>query len=458
MAQDKIKKASVSSEVSYKLPPRKSEPPKEKMRESTKKILKDAREDLTVSFKGLTPKTDITAEKDKAIEQMISRDTKIGPPSDEAVSNLKENLGKVDLEILSMIQQSGTKIVIVKAGDSILDTGLIKTVDAEKLLAEADELGKVGLKAIDEDQGTKSYLSLINLSKRISKITDNKVKIYIPQIRVTGLSTPPELADAMEELIRKQTIISLEGMVGAKTLEEAKKFMLEAGGIPAEDERFILITPEEMKEYISIVRKLNGDRIKRAQIDYYASHPDAIKEENPDRMLIDTQKNPILIPNLAYYHPPATADQICEKPLSPGTKVDVDVFFGMIMAWHSGGSTIPAGGAIKGMYFEDTNGVALMEDSTKNEKVAIHELGHAFEEILKNRDPVYYSKFDNKRDKIFQNLTLNKLISSIASENEKEFFAEGLAYFYLNPKLLKEKDEEWYNAIRDLIEHCRGVK
>lgn len=440
---------------------------------------------------------------EELLNLLILKDSALGEPSETAVKRLANVLSPVDINVMNVIQKAGTKIVVVKEGQSLLDTGIIKQVDTGNINKNAEEDSKTASEIIDkyekiiqekinekrnekkkdnnnqkgevgdfgdifggmlkkEDPSIEeSMIKLENYGKMADEIyakTGKRAMVYKP----FGVDLTKSEKRAQEELETKKSGGDLISSKGSEILKSLNDIAKERGAR----------TPEEIKEFIDILKKFNGERINKAQQEYFKDNPNARKPQNLDDIPMDIFKNPIIVPDLCYYR---NRSKEGKSPPQNGVKVSMHDFIAL-HTWHDdNGKVKPRGeSTYAGQFFPAGDNkdpyILIREDSIFNldptvgifsfgTSTPIHESGHAYEDAMKKQNPEAYRKFCEKREKKYWEFKMteaggNKFVSGYAKTNPLEFFAESFSMYFENPKFLKSLDEEWFNIVEGFIKQA----
>ncbi len=419
-------------------------------------------------------------QKDAIIEKMIG--TKAGKLSDEEMIKIKKALRPVDAAVLEKTAAYGVKIEVARSGKPITDLGIIRTIDVKEEYANMAPLAQQSEKAIEE-HGEKIDMEIKKLIEEHGKRKDDD--------RGFGFNFGSDTRTPLErdaEGVR----LKYQKDLGKALYEGSDQKIKLFDGTPQKDhgdmKGFMIMprdykpvssprdmaeahgakTPGEIREFAKRVNELNGPRLEKAQRDTIEkirkTEPERARElekklqEDPDGIPLDTLEHPVAVPNLFYQRFKGEGDD------KPGRRVDLHDFKSIIEWTDKEGklqniADLPPGtrGYIQGQYFFDpaVKTILLRDDLLNDERLIIHETGHAYENALKESNPGFYAGFKKERDDTFRAFCSDNdstsFVSSYARTNEDEFFAESFNAYYADPALLKSRSPEWFKSFRESV-------
>jgi hypothetical protein len=440
-------------------------------------------------------------ERAEITDSMIVKDAKVGPPSSEATSNLMSTLARVDTDVLRYARENGVRFVVVKEGQDLADTGAIRRQDPGALKLQARDLGEKGrpiLDAADEKNGA-----------RIRQLKE-EISGYPPEASLFPLglgSASPASRKLMElkgELARLEgerrayadgelektskgkvkifngadTLLPGEGGFGPLGAANAATMLASMPQTPESMAKMHgAATPEEIRQFAEAVEELNGERLPKLRARSLAdfekriaaiTDPEQKKQalsaldhlkRDPRSIPLDVKNEMVLVPNTYYYRPQS-------RPDAPPTVVDLHDYL-TLKSWNGPDERIagenPGGGGItlgQHMYRDGMNTIIIRE-SALTDHSAIHELGHAIEEINRRRDPDFGERFTKERDGVFSHVGSGvgkrRGITDYAETNAKENLAEGFAIYYTDPARLKAADPDLFALVEKEIAFSRGL-
>lgn len=446
-----------------------------------------------LSRKEIEEKSAAGAQKDKIIDSMISRDTKIGAPDAKAVEELRGTLSKVDTEVLRYNQENGTRFVIVKEGQDLMDTGVIRKQDAAAINAQAPELGKKGqavLNGAEGEYGPKIKELEDQIARSPMKKDDSP---FAFAMNGNGMvpENPEEHGRLQKELLdmrgkeREKAADQLEKEAGDKVkIFSAADGMKMGGGMMGAMGMLMVSqmplstddmarthgakTPEEMKQFTDSVEKLNGDRLPKLRQEFITQQEQVIAgmtdpaqkkqaleqlekmEQNPGTIPIDHAKNMVLVPNTYYYRPG-------DKPDAAPTVVDTHDYVSL-RNWSDETGKIEKEGDSSTLgqhFYKDGLNTIVIRDTALGDRSPIHEMGHSTDSILRKKSPGFAAELDTMGQTAFSNISIlgqgenkHESVTSYAGTNKNENMAEGFGLYYFDPKRLQAKDPELYAIIQ----------
>lgn len=455
-----------------------------------------------LSRREIEEKAAAQAQKDQLIQSMIVKDAKVGAPDDKSIQALTGTLSQVDTDVLRYNQENGAKFVVVKEGQDLMDTGVIRKQDPAAINAQAPELGRKGQDAmakVEAEYGPK-------LKEVEDKIAASPMKKEEGWAGFMNGGKSPENPQEYSKLQmqqldlqngqRKQAYEQVEKATGGKAkiftpAEATDSNPAGAGGgflalamasqaqMPMSTEDMArnhgAKTPEEIKQFTDSVEKLNGDRLtqmRQQTISAYeanvagmdpAQKKEAVEaleklEQNPQTIPIDHFNKGVLVPNTYYY-------RSADKPDSAPTVVDTHDNLSL-QSWNKNQGKIgPAGeGATLGQHFgEDGMNTIVIRDTNLADRSPIHELGHATQGALRKNSPEFAGQIDAMAEKAYSNLDrggfgqgTQESITPYATLNKDENLCEGFADYYRDPKLLKLKDPELFGIVQQQTDFIKS--
>jgi hypothetical protein len=351
-----------------------------------------------------------------------------------AVEKLKTDLSPLPLHILQTMKKFGIKIFITKgngetAQRSRLNSGVFKEVLPQKFST---------LTFVTKDPNFRRKLQEIDAlyQPELEKKVENVLKLK-PDPSATNLpyiNAQENLQQLYEKMNHELDDLSTE-FLQEKILIRRADFLSFALGNKAFGETIAMYhgasNQKEIKEYLKSVSDLNPDIAKN------------------DRSR-DMSKEYLFFPDFCYAAQPGTDKRL----VISGSD------YHAVKEWESQGSE----SVIEGMYIPSYKTVFLREEqlgtSFGGNNVTLHEIGHAYEDAVKNLDPEYYRRFDEMRLKAKHSADWNEqVITLYAGENANEFLAESFAACFSerNRSILKGMDESWFNSVQKFILHARDI-
>ncbi|MHC9543375.1 MAG: hypothetical protein AB9903_28015 [Vulcanimicrobiota bacterium] len=449
---------------------------------------------------------------------MIARDTGLGAPDEKSAADLATNLGKVDPDILKLVQQNGTKFVIIKNGQSLLDTGAIRQQDISKISSNGESMSRDTqpiLHKLDNEFGQEKAELLKNLeASRERDALKPREFAELDSIAASwaAISRPPaseetqKLEGALNDNNNKQFNLAseqIEKVSGgkAKIFSPAENMTASSGGnmssMGSLAAHFVFMTsshplstidmaqsqgaktPEEIKQFTDSTDMLNGDRLTKLRQETLSKYEANIAtmqdpeqkrqaeaeldnmKKNPKSIPVDYINNPVAVPNTYFYRPG-------EKPGADSVVVDIHDYMAL-NKWHNGeGKVMSHTEALDSKKTRITNGqnfhmdginTIVLRDSNLTDSSPVHELGHVAEDIIKKKDPDFSQQLTAERDNIFTHIGegdgRHEPITPYAGTESKENLAEGFSMYFNDRKLLNMKDKELYELIRKEIEYLK---
>ncbi|MDQ7826843.1 MAG: hypothetical protein RDV48_28855 [Candidatus Eremiobacteraeota bacterium] len=429
------------------------------------------------------------AEREKIASSMIVRDSRVGAPDEASAQDLTNTLAAVDLDMLKYNQANGTKFIIVKPGQDLMDTGVIRSQDPAAINAGASAMGKDAREAlgnveaeygprikalegklaglppapamsifgsasdadaekIKERSMLEKELSDLKAQQRkkeaelVEKETKDKAMIFSPLVGSdAGAAGPMGMMIALQVSQQPMSTNDMAAAHGAKTPEEIKQFNDSVEKLNGD--RLTALRQESLKNMETMTAAVQDPEQKRQ----FLESIDKFKKD-PQSIPLDQANNPVLVPNTFYYRPE-------DKPDAKPSVVDAHDY-GSLKSWTDGSGKIkgvdPMGSTTLGQHFyKDGMNTILIRESALKEQAPIHEMGHATESIIERKSPGFSKELTEGRDKAFSHVGFgdgrHESVTPYAGTGERENLAEGFALYYSDPKLLKAKDPELYALV-----------
>ncbi len=389
-------------------------------------------------FKASHPSDPVGLNRMESARAMFARELPVG---DGEATELAANLSRVDTGALRFAQREGLLFVVVRPGDDIGQAKVLRHLDLDELREQLPDLARLG-QAVHEHMATarealtgdpehqaplrKSYrIQLSNLLHDTEKpVTTYRVDPY-------PILYPGQKPDSL----LTRGAVTLEGMAvvhGART-------------------------PEEKRTFIELVEALNGDRLKAAQqetLDQIGTNLDAFpayreklladKGAHPEQIPIDSLKHTILLPDL-YFHEGKVLDRYDfdavqmwhgEQGRVVDRHVDPD-------AMGANGELFPYGGV---------NRILIRERCLNGDRTAIHEFAHGLDFLLEKKVPDWYRGWKDQLKGALARARQNDTITSYAKANDREYLAEGVAFYYLQREALKKSDPALHGLVEQMLQ------
>jgi hypothetical protein len=372
-------------------------------------------------------------EKNQIVDEMLKSGLR-GEPDPAAVEKLKKDLSPLPLEVLQNIKKFGIKIFITKGGgekslESLLDSGIFKEVSPRAFSR---------LTFATQDVKFRKRLQEINkkYQPEIEKSLENVLKLKSePAVTSLGyLNAQENLQQIYQKMNQDLDNLSTE-FLKEKVLIRRTDFLTFALGDKASGETIAryhgAVNRNEIKEYLSSVSDINPE-ISR-------------KERAGNR-----SEEYLFFPDFCYATQPWTGKRLTISGSD----------YHAVKEWDDKDSQ----SVIEGMYIPSYKTVFLREDqlgaSFGGNNVTLHEIGHAYEDSVKNLDPDYYRQFEKEEQEAKQRADWNEqMITLYAGENEHEFLAESFAACFSprNRLILEQMDESWLDSIQKFIFHSKEM-
>ena len=395
------------------------------------------------------------------VELLVAPNTN---PAD--LQQLQKTLAPVDAKLLRLAQQSGLQYQLVSPGDDLMSAKVLRPQDPSvfkdpKFRQFADQL---------HQQADAKFEKPTTTQEDYYKQKKEKVNFLLDQIEASKLPV-------------KLYSIPINGVLDINMLN----IINQQNDMPASLQQMAMVhgakSPEEIQEFISIVKAINGDRIDQAvnqavanftsfkQMGMTLNHKpfDAEKFKqgllkHTDQLPLDHKAMSILVPDMFY------------KQID-GQTVRLDGHDrGAIESWSGEfsakgeleitGKINSDKNPIRGEYFynDEINRILLRSTETGS-RAPIHELGHALDHLLQKKDPKFYASWKADVQKDYDAMMSNlysgpdgtQPITDYATTNVGEYIAEGFAHYHMTPDEFKAKDPKFYAHIDSFVKQLKGL-
>lgn len=388
---------------------------------------------------------------------------------------LQKTMAPVDAKLLRLAQQSGLQYQLVSPGDDLMSAKVLRPQDPAvfkdpKFRQFADQLHQQADAKFEKP-----------MQQALSSMSDPTQQDYY-RLKKEKINF---LLDSIEasKLPLKLYSIPVNGLLDINMLN----IINQQNDMPASLQQMAMVhgakSPEEIQEFISIVKAINGDRIDQA-VNQAVANFTSIKQmgmtlnnkpfdaekfkagllKHPDQLPLDHNAMSILVPDMFY------------KQVD-GQTVRLDGHDrGAIESWSGefnakgeleiNGKINSDKNSIRGEYFynDEINRILLRTTETGS-RAPIHELGHALDHLLRKKDPKFYASWKADVQKDYDAMMSNlysgpdgtKPITDYATTNVGEYIAEGFAHYHLTPDEFKAKDPKFYAHIDSFVKQLKGL-
>ncbi|MFN8610002.1 MAG: zinc-dependent peptidase [Vulcanimicrobiota bacterium] len=395
----------------------------------------------------------------------------------EDLKQLQATMAPVDVKLLRLAQHSGLQFHVVSPGDDMLQTNVLRVQEPSQFLKP--ELRQFADRLHQQSDARFDKPMLEAMSKLASdptqvdyfKLKKEKINFLLDEIEASRLPV-------------KLYTVPMNGPVDINTLQ----FLNQRNEMPASLKEMALVhgarSPQEIKEFIDIVKSINGTRIDQA-IQQAADNFTSLKQmgttlnrqpfdaqkfkqgllKNSDMLPLDHNNLAILVPDLYYKQIDGQtlrldghdrgAIENWSGELNAKGELEVD---GKI-----NGDKNP----IRGEYFyDDAVNRILLRTSETGSRAPIHELGHALDHLLQKQDPKFYQSwkaevqkdYDAMMKGLFSGPDGTQPITQYATSNVNEYIAEGFAHYHLTPEEFKAKDPTFYGHIDKFVKQLKQLQ
>jgi hypothetical protein len=432
-------------------------------------------------------------DKNALIESMITKDSRIGEPTPAEVQALKKTLSKVDGHVLEYAKEHGTSFLVVHSGQNLMATGLIEEQQPAGVCDRALAQGGTAREALQSVErmysarleDVKAQLAKMNALpeemggpgpaaalSRASAEEAEKISDFYASLRSLQGDQRREMSARLEE--KTGNLVKIFNAAEGMPIESSAFEGLALANRPLTLEEMAIVhgaaTPEEIARFTSTTESLNGGKIETLRKEAVGkieaslrSQRDPVKfrqqyqlleqyRANPASIPIDHINNQILVPNLYHYR-------------AGGRGVAVNLHdFSTLNNWNDSSGRIKPGsgrdGGRKGVMAQhiakDGTNTIIIRSTALTDRSAIHELGHAIENILRTTSPGFSAELSAARDLAYSHLAEHKdgpyhpAITDYAAVSATENLAEGFSMYFTDAKLLKQKDPEMHSIIEKM--------
>jgi len=400
-----------------------------------------------------------------------------------------DRLDAMPLDVVRAVFGNGTKIAIMREGETPVDVGVIRALDVSHAYEKPAELRGIADQAFASADATHGK-RIADLERRIEETREaaqQRYKAHPEEApRPVGLggmfgmmgaggdlsALDPEVIKLMGDLNTARTDRQMEAwdQITRGTNGRLEPFGASMGifnpqiavamnMMPTSLEGLAKMhgaeTPAEVKAFIDLTVAVNGDRIAKAQDDFKASmakfqamNP-ALAAQQKDlafeqRPFVGGQSD-VVIPS---YYLSRTASDAAPQVVSGHD-------YGSLRDWKAD--------ATAGQFWfkDDIETVVLHEKYLERESVGssttVHEFGHAYEDALRDQAPQFYRGFGARWRAAyrtnFEKIGENRFPTGYASTNPGEFFAEEFAVHFGDKRdVIEARDRDAAGLMREALD------
>lgn len=349
-----------------------------------------------------------------------------------SIAGLQKALAPVDSKLLHLAQQEGVTFDLIKPGDDLLQTGALTPRDDRYV----------------HDQ----FPQIQTLTAQLRNQTVNSVldQLDVAKLPIKFFTIPGDLGMAQFSEM-PHSIQAMAAIHGAKT-------------------------PEQVKEFTDLVKAINGDAYTQAVAEMAERMTDfqrmganlsqrpfneaefkAKLIKNADMLPIDHRQKNLLVPDL-YYTSAGKLDNHDRASLESWTGTR-----DLKGELRTDGKINADSNSIRGEYFKNKHILVRQADLAK--RAPIHELGHAMEDLLQQKDPQFYQGWKVDVQKNYDHMMKNvyapeggtEPITPYAETNVGEYIAEGFAHYHLSPDEFQAKDPKFYQSIDRFVSKLKQL-
>lgn len=400
---------------------------------------------------------DLRAWKEGVADRMLARAAHGRPVSAAVTRRVRADVSLLPAEVVGLLARNGTGIAVLGPHESLTDTGVVRRLDPTRdfsdvaaLKARVDE----ALRMSDAEYATR----IEAVEKALAPLQD---LVFTETSDMGPFARRDELTRQLNQL-RGERVGSFERRVRELTdgrVEEHQVIDLGddeqsplatpiAARFPVSLEALATLhgarTPQERDQIKALVRALNGDRLRAAQDELDGGRDNGADAPTDDERPFMARESRIVVPAL-YFVREGGNDQAAPVALSGHDASSIGV-------WKHA--------LARGQYFGagNLNTVVVAESELgkrpEGRSVLVHELGHAFEDALQQREPAAYEQYVTARDDSFRRLGegLDGFVSEYAASNPNEMAADTFGFLYSGKKSSLDKvDAAWLTQLETAI-------
>lgn len=396
-------------------------------------------------------------EKDSLVDAMLGRAASNSTLSPKTVQKIRNELSSLPVDVLRAVDRNETRIVVLREGQSLADAGVVAPLDMKAAYGDVQGLKIVvdgALREVEEKYDAKIAgldAEIARASAAYKRSGAEKDYQVMSDLQAKQLAANLAKNEAFNIEIYERTGGRVERHMvlsddpgnaffgGPLSLTEVSlDEMADLHGAR---------TPAEKKEFIELVRALNGERLTAAQqsfkAEYEKFYPDVPRWETLSETARPFMARDERIAVPAYYYSRADGGSTASPILLSSHDRQA------VGYWKSG--------LVSGQYFYqgDVNTVVVPESrlgkGIDGHSVIRHEMGHAYEDALMQLDPAAGRDACSAINAAFERLGGEDgkgFPSEYASSNPSELFAESLATRYgERPDALKKLDPQWAKTV-----------
>lgn len=396
------------------------------------------------AFKASQPTDPVGLNRMQSCKAMFAGELPISPGE---ANELAANLSRVDTGALRFAQREGLLFVVVRPGDDLGDTKVLRNQDLQAFQQEIPALRSLGdaihqhqadfrqnlshVGLLEQEEGVRNQ-GRIQLSNLLNG-TGKPLSVYRPDPHKVLFPGVP-----LNSMLHKHHV-TLEGMAISRGAR----------------------TPQEKAAFMDMVKALNGDRLQEAQqetleqirtnLDAYPEYRTRLLAEKgarPEQIPVDPLKHTLLLPDLYFWGP-------------DGDRKVLDRYdFDAIQMWHgetgkvvdkhadpdamgANGELFPYGGV---------NRILLRDRCLNGDRTAIHEFAHGLDFLLESKVPDWYQGWKQQLERSLHQARQNDTITNYAKANDREYLAEGMAFYFLEGDRLKQADPTLYGLVHQMLQ------
>lgn len=339
---------------------------------------------------------------------------------------VQKSLTQVDSQLLSLARSQGVTIGVVSPGQDVFRLGALQPRSLEDYQRALPAMQQQALRAIG------AVTSPALRAEQIDKVLDGTglgaIRFAVPLSSVEMLDKEaPERASLAGQ---PKSTAQMAAMVGAQN-------------------------PQEVAEYNLLMEALNGPRLHQARLASLAGRP---APADASQIPVDLEAFNLFVPNLFYLrdHQGQTRRLDLNDACSAKNWAGAD---GLTLARQS--EQNPEGTFVDGQYFPSRHRLLVQSQALSatpdsgHGDTTLHEFGHALETIVEALDPGFYGPWQAQVQQAFERAPSG--ISEYASQNPREYVAEGLAHYFEDPAALKAKDQSLFQLTEQFVHHARTL-
>ncbi|MEW6277802.1 MAG: zinc-dependent peptidase [Candidatus Eremiobacterota bacterium] len=339
---------------------------------------------------------------------MIADDTVLGAPPEPDQLRLAANLARVHTGALRFALREGLKFQVVRPGDPLNDLKVLRNQDLDAFRARLPKLAEFAAAVHDYQAGFRSG------------------PLQDPEHRKKGRIALTHLMAANQmplTVLRPENATYLQAPSPSDDAHVTLEQMAAVHGAR---------TPAETSLFCELVEAINGPRLPAGR-----------------DVPLDPLAQTVLLPELYFFGPER------DRKLLDAYDFDAVRMWqgqeGKVVDRHADPDEMGANGEL--FPFGGVNRILIRDRCLSGDRTAIHELAHGLDFLLESRQPEWYAGWRDRLERAHAatQQDARKAVTSYARANRREYLAEGMAFYFLEPNRLSSTDPELYSLVEEML-------